>query len=508
MKHLLKSSTFIVLTAMLLSLAGCANTSRSSTSSSAKTNSSSASTSSTAKAAATKTSAGFSLPYTTVPSFNPLLPASQSNMALWPLMYDCLAEPDTSYNPVKQLASSVTCSGTTVTVQLKSGVLFTDGTSLTASDVEYSYNLVKKHTESPYYARLSNIKTVAANGLTVTITLGAADPLFANMLDVPIIKSGSDAGNAIGTGRYTYIKNGVNATLKLNKSWHKGSTSSFSTIPLVNIPASGAIMSCLAIGEVNYVYSDNGSGAATSATNTKTSSVNLNQLVFIGINSQKANLNNAHFRRALSLSLNRKLLVSQTFSDRASACVAPFNPSWSQLPKPTDTQLSADFTAEATEMAAAGGASIKNATFTLLVNQENSVRTAAARYAASCFAKAGVTVTVKAVSFSDYNTLIKSGNFDMYIGETKLSNDMDISPFLASGGAAAYAAVSNSSSLAAFNAWRSGSKDIKSVASAFAAEMPFIPLCYRMGSTSYTSGLSGVTATDGDIFYNFEKWSY
>jgi peptide/nickel transport system substrate-binding protein len=508
MKPILKSTAYIVIAAMIFSLTGCGKVSQSGSSSASQKSPAAVSSAASASSAAAGTAGKLSLPYTTAPSINPLLPTSQLNMALWPLMYDCVAEPDTSYNPVMQLAESVSCSGTAVTVKLKSGVLFTDGTSLTAGDVKYSYELVRKHAESPYYARLSNISSITASGLTVTITLNNPDPLFANMLDVPIIKSDSDtSGSAIGTGRYIYSKNGVNAKLTANKKWYKGETPAFATISLVNIPYTDAIMSSLAIGEVNYVYSDNGSGASVSATNTKTASVNLNQLVFIGVNTHKKHLNNPHFRRALSLSINRTLLVSQTYSSRALGCVLPFNPSWSKLTAPTDAELSADFTAEAAEMAAAGGAGT-DSTFTLLVNKDNSVRTAAADYIVTCLAKAGVTVNVKAVSFSDYNSMISQGNFDMYLGEIKLSNNMDISPFLASGGLAAYAAVSNSSTLAAFNAWRQGTGDINSVASAFTAETPFIPLCYRMGATSYTRGLSGVEATNGDVFFNFQKWSY
>lgn len=505
MKKLIKKpAIFLVIAAMIFSLVGCGTNQ----SSSAEAESSSAVSSvSSSTSSSAKPLKKLSLPYTTTPSLNPLLPTSQLNMALWPLIYDCLAEPDTNYNPVMQLASSVDCYGTTVVVKLKSGVHFTDGTTLKAQDVKYSYEFVLKHTDSPYYARLSNISSIEADGLTVTIALKSPDTLFANMLDVPIIKEGSDtSSNVIGTGRYVYSKDGVNAKLTANKNWYKGKTSAFNTISLVNIPYSDAVMSSLSIGEINYVYSDNGSGASTSATNSKNASVNLNQLVFVGLNTNKSHLNNAHFRRALSLSINRASLISQIYSNRALGCVLPFNPSWLQISAPTDAQLSSDFTTEASEMAAAGGTGT-NTSFTLLVNNDNSVRTAAANFIAGCFSKAGITVNVKAVSFADYNSMISRGDFDMYIGEIKLSNNMDIYPFLATGGSASYGCVSNSSTLAAFNAWRSGTKDIKSVTETFSAEMPFIPLCYRLGMVTYTNGLNGVETTDGDIFYNFENWN-
>ncbi|HEX2939118.1 MAG TPA: ABC transporter substrate-binding protein [Ruminiclostridium sp.] len=446
----------------------------------------------------------FSLPYNTVQNFNPLLPTSKSNMALWPLMYDCLSEPDASFNPVMRLASSVTSSGNTVTVKLKSDVKFTDGSALSASDVIYSLNFVRSNTSSPYNSRLSSVTSVDGKGLTVTITLSTPDPLFANMLDIPIIKENSDkTGDAVGTGRFKIKKNGVDAVLERNSGWYNGTASKFSKITLVNIPSNDALMPSLSIGETNFIYSDDGSGTASSAPNTETTQVNINQLVFVGLNTSKPHLNNSHFRRALSYSINRELLASQNYSNRAFASTLPFNPKWAQLQN--SEQLSADFNTVASELSAAGETG--SVSMTLLVNQENSVRNNVAKFLVSCFSKAGVNLTVKSVSFDEYNSLIQSGNFDMYIGETKLPNNMNISQLLASGGTAAYGAPADSSAFKAFSDWQKGTGDLKSVSGSFDTEMPFLPLCFRTGLTSYTSGLSGVQSLDNDLFFNFEKWN-
>jgi peptide/nickel transport system substrate-binding protein len=291
--------------------------------------------------------------------------------------------------------------------------------------------------------------------------------------------------------------------LTLNPNWYGGKMSSIKTIPLINIPKTNAIMTSLSIGEINYVYSDSGSGETTATTNTDTAPVNLNRLVFIGINSQRAHLNNSHFRRALLLSIDRSTLVSQYYSSHAEGCVLPFNPSWSKLSAPTSKELSSDFTTAASEMKLAGGTG-GNTSLTLLVNSDNSVRTAAARYIASCFSKAGISVKVHAVSYPTYNMLIQKKTFDLYIGEIKISNDMNISPLLTNG---SYGTLSNSTTLTAYNSWRSGNGSITSVAKAFKNETPFIPICYRSGTTSYTKGISGVKATDGDIFFDFQNWS-
>lgn len=500
-----KLAVLIIIPLMILNISGCNKSTKTSSSSSA------ASQKTSSTASTDSAYLGFSLPYTNVSALNPLLPASGVNEELSSLIYDSISEPDQSYSPVMRLASSVTSSGTTVKIVLKDGVRFSDGSSLTGDDVAYSLNFVKSRQDSPYYANLSNVNGISPdNSNTVTLSLNSPDPLIANLLNIPIIKQGSDtAGNAIGSGRYTFSKNGVNAVLTLNSKWYGGSTSAFSSIPLVNIPDQATINSCLEINEINYVYTDNGSGSTPSFVNTKAAQVNLNRLVYVGINTNKQHLNNAHFRRALSLSIDRKLLSSQTYSNRAEPAALPFNPAFKLLPKQSAKDIASDYNAVSSEMTLAGGTGGTGAApLTILVNQENTVRVAVAKYIVGCFGKAGVNVSVKSVSFAQYQQLISQNNFDMYVGEIQLPDNMDISPLLAGGASSAFGAPSNSSTLTAFKSWQAGSSNFDSAVTAFNNEMPFIPLCYKIGTTSYTSGINNVTATNSDIFFNFEKWSH
>lgn len=506
MKRLIKAAAIILSVAFCLSAQGCSKLKQKSLSSAAA--SSQSSKTDNKKAEEKLIDGKFSLPYTSVSSFNPLTPSSELNMVLWPLMYDCLSQPDMNYAPQLCLAEAIDNSGTAVKITLKSGIKFTDGSALSGTDVKYSLDSVKGNTASPYNSRLSNVNSISANGRTVTINLNSPDPLFANLLDIPIIKSGSGStDNAIGTGRYIYSTDGVNANLTVNKNWYGGKTPIITKINLRNIPYKDAVMTSLSIENINCVYSDYGSGSLGTATNIDTYDVNLNQLVFVGMNTDKERLSNAHLRKALSYSLDRASIVSQIYSNHALAALSPFNPKWSKLEEPKAEELASDISKSENEIAAAGGAG-KGTAYTLLVNSENATKHSAANFIASCFSKTGITVNVKAVPFADYTAAIQSGNFDMYIGELKLSNNMDISPFLITGGAASYATPRNSKTIAAFTSFRSGKADIKSVVSAFADEMPFIPVCYHMGTLSHTKTLSGITATDSNIFFDFDKWGY
>ena len=95
-----------------------------------------------------------SLPYVKGDSLNPFSAKSLPNQLLSTVLYDSLYSVDAALSPQPFLATSGSVSGTQVRVALKSGLVFSDGSSLSASDVVYSF---EKAAVSPHYrAQLSN----------------------------------------------------------------------------------------------------------------------------------------------------------------------------------------------------------------------------------------------------------------------------------------------------------------------------------------------------------------
>lgn len=450
----------------------------------------------------------FAVPYSQTRTLNPLSPISQLNKDIWPLMYDSLCEPDENFVPQMKLAEKIDINGLVVTVTLKSGVKFHDGSTLGANDVKASLDYVKATPGSPYNSRLSNVASINLKGNAVIINLSSPDPNFANLLDIPIIKASTDTNTmAVGTGRYTYTQNGVDADLTYNKNWYGGKEPILKNIILRNIPYKDALMTSLSTKNINFVYSDYGVGSLGSSTSTDISYVNLNQLIYVGLNTNKDRLNNASFRKALSYSIDRTGISSQVYSNHSLPTVLPFNPNWDKLGELEKPNYSADHEKSQEEMAKAGGAGTKQE-FTLLVNSENATRNSLATSISECFKKAGVNVSVKALPYNDYLASVTSGNFDMYLGEYKISNNMDLNPFLVSGGAASFGVPANSKTLADYNSYKSSQKNIKNVADTFYDEMPFIPVCYHLGTVSFSDGLSAVKSTDSNIFYDIDTWGY
>ena len=465
------------------------------------------------------------LPYALNKSLNPFTVNSMLNLMLSPLMYDSLCKPDESFKPVNILAASVTNNGNTVTCKLVNAK-FTDGSLVTAEDVQYSYALAAIP-GGYFYSRVFNIATVTTQKNNIVIfTLKVPDPLFANMLDVPIIKVNSDKlpqTQLIGSGRYIYNKNGNNATLVYNKNWFRKASPQVTTIQLIDMPDDSTIASSLEIGTLDYVLSDYGTGTPMSVS-LGSNSINLNQIVYIGINAvnpSNSALTDPHVRKAISLIINRKELVKDVFSSHAIPTVLPFNPSWDLAPKVSDIEFVAEIDKAKSELALAGynskdksgvytkteGGVTTTLSFTILVNKDDNLRLVAAEKIGNYLKNSGFNISMNEVDFASYTSAIQTSAFDMYLGELKLTNNMDLSPFYTIGSTPSFGIQPNSAFYTALSAYNNNSAKFADAVTAFKNDTPFIPICYKIGSVSFPHVFfTNIVATNHDIFYNIENW--
>ncbi|UWS02118.1 ABC transporter substrate-binding protein [Phaeobacter inhibens] len=100
-------------------------------------------------------------------------------------LFDTLLRPSQDGNSVVPgLAESYAVSddGTTVTLTLREGIKFSDGTPLAGEDVVFSLNRARDADLSPWADLLGTLDTVANNGNEITLTLSAPDPTILSML--------------------------------------------------------------------------------------------------------------------------------------------------------------------------------------------------------------------------------------------------------------------------------------------------------------------------------------
>ena len=65
----------------------------------------------------------------------------------------------------------------------------------------------------------------------------------------------------------------------------------------------------------------------------------------------------------------------------------------------------------------------------LLVNSDDSARVRAARYIAECLTEYGLPTETLEYGTNTYRAVLQAGNFDIYLGQTRLPPNMDLSEF-------------------------------------------------------------------------------
>ena len=167
----------------------------------------------------------------------------------------------------------------------------------------------------------------------------------------------------------------------------------------------------------------------------------------------------------------------------------------------------------------------KHLAFKLLVNSENLFRVSAAHTIADQLEAAGIEITVVEKPFDQYLQDLTSGNFQLYLGEISILQNMDLSPLVVKGGSAAFGVGLSEADTAttptdpnsppvtdpvaeSLAAFYEGRIPISDVAGILLTEMPQIPICYRKSILFYSDSISGLKASESDVYFNIESYSY
>ncbi len=482
--------------------------------------------------------------YSSADTFNPYTAKTDINRQLCSLLYEPLVKLDNSFSPVYSIAQSVETAGAICTVTLKN-VSFSDGSAVTANDVVYSCNLAKA-SGSVYASELYEVSSAAAEGsLKVVFKLTQADPYFINLLDFPIIKAGSekitDSDSVlqppVGCGRYKV--NESRDGLVANDRFF-GKKGSIKEIHLINAPDSDSVTHYVEVGAADVYYSDI-SGGGIHRMSGKKHEINLNNLLYIGINQNYGVLAENSMRQALSSGIDRKKLCRNAYYNNALPATGFFNPVWEPAKAVQNIQIEAKSQITVENLEKIGYNSLdnngkrKNASgqklkFTLLVNSENRMKVMAAQLIASQLSEYGIEISIVERKYADYIALIREGSFQLFLGEVRLTDNMDISPMVTEGGAMAYglkktekadtdkaeadngAATSEQASVnkpaEVVTGFYQGKNTVADVAAVLQSEMPFIPIMYRTGALFYNDNIENMeTASASDIYFSIESYS-
>ena len=455
------------------------------------------------------------VPFDASDSLDPYLATTTLSLQVGTLLYDSLVRLDPAFEPQPCIAETLEYSQNTCTVRLRSGLRFTDGTALTAQDVVRSAELARSSTAYGYL--MSTVETVeATDERTVVFTLTAPDVRFGALLTFPIIKRLED-GTAIGSGRYRRSETDAQ-TLVPNPDWYGDARSPIETIRLVDLPDPDAAAYELRLGELDLIcFTDTDDpdlelGASTSEVST-------NYLIYLGMNCLSGRTAELRCRQLLQAALDRGAVTEAAYGSRAQATAVPFHPQLHEvqalgLSTAADSSLTGDILAEMgfdkrDEAGYNNNAYGQRLTLKLLYNSDSTGKARMAEQLQAGYAEAGIEIVLDGRPYDAYQQALAAGEFELYLGEVRLKENMDLTAMLTPGSQAAYGIAYDEALMTAHAQLQAGQLTIAQFCDQFDAALPFLPICYRNALVSFSRTVDwNITATAQDMFYNIEDWTF
>lgn len=467
--------------------------------------------------------AQFSLAYDPGASLHPLTGDSQTNQDLTGLVYQGLYELDNEFVPHPVLAASGEPGGDgySWTFTVKQGVMFSDGTPLTAQHAAASLNTAR--TAGPYAARLSAVTGVtAADETTLTVYLSAPNGNLPALLDIPVVLEGEPGSAPLGTGCYQYEAAGERLYLQTNPHHAGGAALPYATIPLTAAATANERIAAFDSGAVTAVTTEFSSPYALGyAGSYETCDYPTTNLLYMGFKATGGPCQSALVRQAFSRAFDRESLVQVELSGHGDAACLPVSPLCGDYDQASAALLEYDLEQAAGLLAQAGYERNEEDNLlyhrrtplavTVLVNSDNESRQAAADALAASLTQLGASVTVDTLPWDNYVQALAAGRFDIYIGEVRLTGDFDPSPLLT--GALNYGGYSDWELTQALTAWKSAQGEARTQAAQalwakFVQDAPIAPLCFKRGSLLVRWGMaSNLQPTRANPFYRMEEWS-
>lgn len=444
----------------------------------------------------------FALPYSPEQTLDPVTCPDGMQQTAVSLVCEGLFRLSGSLEPENLLCGSYTYDPDTFTYvfSLRSGVAFSDGTPLTAQDVRST--LERARQSERYGSRLSRVVSVSAGDGAVTVRLSAASTAFPALLDIPVVKAGTQDSLPVGTGPYRFSDGEGELFLEENPSWWQGESRPVSRIALVEVSGQDTMLYRFSSHDVQLITADLTGASPVSLTgNVSVYDTGTAVMQYIGCNTTAPPLDDPALRRALWSGIDRGHIAGAFLSGHGTAAQFPIPPQSPLYPKALERPFSYDGLAQAVLQSGY----VPERTLTLLVNEENGFKVSVAEYLAEAFTAAGVPVEVRALPWEEYAAALEVGDFDLYYGEVRLTADWDLSALLGGEGALNYGGWADPGTeerMASFAAAANRAAAAEELCAYLREQAPILPVCFKCASVLTQAGVvEDLTPTAAEPFY-------
>ena len=387
------------------------------------------------------------LAYYPTRSLNPLFGSDYTNRVLMSLMYQGLfaVSSDKKVTPILAGKYTVSANSRNWTIYLDSNATFSAGTTVTVNDVVATYQaMVNDYYKNRFYKHLLDVSPTEDGGILFQL-----DTAFENLpllLDVPIVKAsevgatGLSGDIPMGTGPYVFTEGVNGAVLQRDPDWWCGSLkipATDETINLVEVSSAADVRDAFQFGGDNSV--------SVVCTNPMSDSfaeyrcdyelweIESGYFLYIGCNITYSDFfEDSSLRTFLTYGIDRETLIEDTYGGMASAVTLPCAPTEVFYSKSLASQYEYDPITFVQKLASyripqadeGGDKELK-----LLVNADDSARVRMARAIAENLTELGLPCTTMEKSGSAYNDILYYQTYDIYLGMTRLSANMDVTEF-------------------------------------------------------------------------------
>jgi len=386
----------------------------------------------------------FSLPYYADRSLNPYQCTDFTNRTLFSLLYQSLFVTNRNYETEPQL-----CSRFSMSEDMKSytfyveNATFSDGTPVTGEDVAASLNAAKDG--AFYKGRFLHITQIIANpDGGVTLHLDTAMENLPLLLDMPIVKASQVADEKpMGTGPYVWFTAAGGDSLRKRNNWWCSAKLALDaeTIALFAANSVTHIRDQFEFRGLSMVCADPGSDRyADYRCDYELFDSENGNFLYLAVSKDSKVFQKDGLRIALTYAIDRDRLAKDFYRGFARSASLPASPAcpWYNQKLAERYQYDGVRFVQEVKNAGAEGSSV-----VLLVNSDDSLRLRVAREIAQMLKDGGLQVELKTLGGNAYVEAIKARQYDLYLGQTRLSPNMDLSAFFATYGDLSWGGVND-----------------------------------------------------------------
>ncbi len=499
----------------------------------------------------------FSLNMNTSRSFNPLVATNRSNQLIGALVYENMVELDNDFNVIKNVIVDWKSNEdyTFWTFTIDPGHTFHDGTPLTGKDVRYS--LDRAVSSDRFRGRFNSYLGASYSDTEVTVTLGIGNSQLPKLLNIPIIKYGTFSDDyPMGSGPYMYnedytelhaYEGYIGRPVEVQPTDEDGNvdedapveyqhpevTFPIDTIYLKEYDDAQSALDAFESSLIDVVIND-----PSSYTNLGYASTNeihsypTTNFHYVVINEAGALGRFSQFRYAMNFAFDRNNLVTLLHGNAVASPVAMY-PTCDLYPDDLATNLAYDLETCVAVLENAGirdydddgrmeymSGSPQEIELVFVVCSDSSAKAGVVRRFADDMESIGIKVDVQELSWEDYMTALKEGNFDLYYGEMRLRNNFDLTELLTvrtkdnENTNINYSNSTNLSYIEYLNAYLAAGEAERAVmyrqfADLLSMNATLIPIGFeKQEIISHRGIIKGINANFGNPLFDFVNWEF